>query len=139
MTRRITEITDTLFLRDRALWITRLDILKSVALLIMIIDHLGYYFFPDQILWRAIGRAGLPVWFFLAGYSRPTRLWEPSLILGGSLICLAKVMFFGQALPLNALFSILIVHAQTMVFYHLRDHGCRSRFRSNGFGWGFTA
>ncbi|HMA78532.1 MAG TPA: TraX family protein [Candidatus Paceibacterota bacterium] len=38
--------------------------LKLLALATMIIDHVGVVFFPDQVLWRIIGRFSLPLFAF---------------------------------------------------------------------------
>lgn len=35
--------------------------LKIVAALIMLIDHMGAVFFPDQMLWRLVGRLAMPI------------------------------------------------------------------------------
>lgn len=88
--------------------ITSYDLLKAFAVVIMIIDHVGFYFFPDDLWWRAIGRIGFPVWFFLVGYARgrdiPTKLW------GGALILMAANIVTGMYIfPLNALFTIIAI------------------------------
>jgi signal transduction histidine kinase len=46
------------------------DLLKAAALVFVFIDHWGHYFAPDEIWWRVVGRASLPVWFFLIGFAR---------------------------------------------------------------------
>ncbi len=86
--------------------ITSYDLLKTFAVIIMVIDHIGFYFYPDDLWWRAVGRIGFPVWFFLVGYARgrdiPVRLW------GGALVLLAGNLITGMPVfPLNALFTIM--------------------------------
>lgn len=50
------------------------DTLKLIAILTMLIDHTGYLLFPDQIVWRLIGRLSFPIFAFLvARGSRLTR------------------------------------------------------------------
>lgn len=88
--------------------VTSYDLLKTFAVIIMVIDHTGYYFFPEENWWRAIGRIGFPIWFFLAGHSigrgMPGKLW------GGALFLLAMNYITGMGmLPLNALFTIMIL------------------------------
>ena len=39
--------------------------LKLVAIVSMLIDHIGYEFFPVQSVWRAIGRLAFPIFAFL--------------------------------------------------------------------------
>ena len=50
------------------------DTLKLIAILTMLIDHTGYLLFPDQIVWRLIGRLSFPIFAYLvARGSRLTR------------------------------------------------------------------
>lgn len=88
--------------------ITTLDILKTLAVTTMVIDHIGYYFLPDELWLRVIGRIGVPLWFFLIGYAR-TREIPPTLWVG-ALILLAVNPVVGMAIfPMNALCTIIIV------------------------------
>lgn len=82
--------------------VTWLDIVKSLAVLIMLCDHVGYYLFPDQEWWRAVGRIGMPVWFVMAGWSG---IGVRSILLWGSALALVKAGL-GAPLPLNALIAI---------------------------------
>tara|TARA_Y100001933_G_C18881731_1_gene514331 strand:- start:274 stop:897 length:624 start_codon:yes stop_codon:yes gene_type:complete len=41
------------------------DFLKFLAMLTMLIDHIGYLFFPSQMIWRIIGRLSFPIFAFL--------------------------------------------------------------------------
>lgn len=86
--------------------LTSYDFLKAAAVIIMVIDHIGYYFYPDHFWFRAIGRIGFPIWFFLIGYasgrSIPPKLW------GGALLLILGDRIAGMpVLPLNALFTII--------------------------------
>ncbi|MEG1942513.1 MAG: TraX family protein, partial [Angelakisella sp.] len=41
--------------------------LKIIAIAAMLIDHIGYMFFPDMIIFRLIGRIAFPIFaFFVA-------------------------------------------------------------------------
>lgn len=86
--------------------ITSYDLLKTFAVLIMIIDHLGHYFFPEMLWFRSIGRIGFPVWFFLVGYSSgrdiPKKLWMSACLLE-----LVDLLCGGGLFSLNALFTII--------------------------------
>lgn len=48
----------------------RNDTLKIIAMLTMLIDHIGAIFFPDQMLWRTIGRIAFPIfsWQLVEGF-----------------------------------------------------------------------
>lgn len=50
------------------------DIAKLLALSLMVIDHLGFYFFQSEEMLRAVGRASFPIWFFLIGYGKSQRI-----------------------------------------------------------------
>jgi hypothetical protein len=88
--------------------VTSIDVLKSVAVVIMIIDHIGYYFFPDHLMWRAVGRVGFPVWFFLVGYARGREI-SSRLFLGAAILLLANMLVGMPLVPLNALFTIMAI------------------------------
>ncbi len=32
--------------------LTAYDLLKTLAIILMVVDHIGAYFFPDQMWWR---------------------------------------------------------------------------------------
>lgn len=88
--------------------VTSYDLLKTLAVVTMLIDHVGYYFFLDDMWWRAIGRMSFPIWFFLAGYANtreiPLKFW-----IGGAFLLLMNGIVGMGFLPLNAIFSIIII------------------------------
>jgi len=45
------------------------DWLKAIAIILMVIDHTGVYFFPDDYIYRFIGRFSFPMFFFLIGFT----------------------------------------------------------------------
>lgn len=45
------------------------DLLKTIAIIAVIIDHLGLYFFPKYQILRAIGRFAMPIFCFFVGYN----------------------------------------------------------------------
>jgi len=65
--------------------ITSYDLLKTLAMVLMIVDHVGAYFFPENEWLRAVGRLCVPMWLFLIGYARtrdiPFMMWSGALIL----------------------------------------------------------
>ncbi len=88
--------------------LTSYDLLKSFALITMIIDHLGYFLFPDESWMRLIGRMSFPIWLFLVGYAQSRdlslMLWlcALSVLVGG-------IIFGHSIFPVNILFSIILV------------------------------
>jgi hypothetical protein len=88
--------------------ITSYDLLKTFAVVIMVIDHTGYYFFPDDLWWRSVGRIGFPVWFFLIGHARGRDV--SFKLMAAAFILLAGNIVAGLAVfPLNALFTIIFI------------------------------
>lgn len=87
--------------------ITSYDILKTIAIVLMIVDHIGVYFYPDETWFRIFGRFCVPIWFFLIGYAR-TR--EISLkILAGAVVILLGNMIAGETVfPLCVLVSLMV-------------------------------
>lgn len=50
--------------------------LKIVAMVTMLVDHLGFIFFPDFLIFRIIGRLALPIfaWGIALGYRRTSNV-----------------------------------------------------------------
>jgi hypothetical protein len=89
--------------------VTHLDFIKTFAVIMMIIDHIGSYFFPDQLWWRAFGRiGGAPIWFFLIGYAISREL-PTKLFVGAMILAVTDVIFVGDPFALNALFTIIFL------------------------------
>lgn len=86
--------------------LTTHHIIKVIALLIMTIDHMGAYLYPDDLWWRAVGRITFPVWFFLVGHALTYRIHRDTFLW--ALVLMLINPFLGNAaLPLNALVTIL--------------------------------
>lgn len=88
--------------------ITSYDFLKIFALVTMLIDHVGWFFYPENDWFRVIGRMSFPVWIFLIGYAR-TRDIPKSFWIGGGLMVAFNVIFGEFILPVNVLFTMMIV------------------------------
>ncbi len=74
-------------------------VLKMIAVVIMIIDHTGLFFFPEAIWMRVIGRIGFPIFaYFIAEGFRYTRSrWKYFLrIFVLALICQLIYGFVGD-------------------------------------------
>lgn len=53
------------------------DILKVLALTCMVIDHVGYFFFPELFWLRRVGRIAFPIFLFLVWYNHSyKRRWS---------------------------------------------------------------
>ena len=88
------------------------DLLKAIAVITMIIDHLGAYFYPDFELLRVIGRLSYPLFAFCAGYNQKYN-FEISL-LGYALLMTMGNIIIGvdhlfDLLHGSILFSIIIL------------------------------
>lgn len=88
--------------------LTTYDVLKSVAVILMIIDHLGWYFFPDDLWFRAVGRWCVPIWFFLIGYAQSRKI-DRTWIGGALLLVLADLILGRSLFPLNVLITMLLL------------------------------
>lgn len=88
--------------------ITSYDLFKTLAVLLMIADHVGYYFFPEDNWWRVFGRMCVPIWFFLVGYAKSRDL-GPKLWIGAAILVAANFVTGMSIVPLNILASMLAV------------------------------
>lgn len=88
--------------------LTSYDFLKMAAVLLMIVDHLGFYFFPDQDWLRAIGRWCVPIWFFLIGYAN-SRSLNSELWLGAAVLIAASIVAGQSIFPMSILATIILV------------------------------
>lgn len=84
------------------------DVLKSVAILSMVIDHAGMFFLPEYEWIRAFGRAAMPLFLFLVGYSNKY-VFSPDLLILGLLLTLYKYVLGFSGLEANILFTIFMV------------------------------
>lgn len=85
------------------------DLLKFLAIITMVIDHLGFYFFPEQLWMRVIGRNSHIFWLFFVGYNyKKDAQIQASIIYAAVFILLISVILKAKILPLNILFAILI-------------------------------
>jgi hypothetical protein len=82
------------------------DLLKTIAIVAMLIDHLGLWFLPDLWWMRSIGRFVMPIFCFYAGYnySAPKHL----LLKLGILLTALLYIALGFNSGLNMLLSIYI-------------------------------
>lgn len=59
--------------------------LKLMAIVAMTIDHIGYVFFPEQMIWRLVGRLAFPIFAYMAAegafYTRDRKRYLLRLLL----------------------------------------------------------
>ena len=95
-------------LKNHTSALTSYDLLKTLAVVLMIIDHLGVYFYPEDQWLRVFGRMCVPIWFFLIGYARardiPKIMW-----IGGAVLAFSAFVAGQAVVPLPILFTLAAV------------------------------
>lgn len=84
------------------------DLLKAIAIIAMIIDHFGLFFFPEENIMRIIGRYAMPIFCFFAGYNFKGNIRINILIYGIILHLIALFFVFKFYIPANILVTIFI-------------------------------
>jgi len=46
------------------------DWLKTIAIILVLVDHFGYFFMESDLWWSVLGRFAAPIFFFLVGYAK---------------------------------------------------------------------
>jgi peptidoglycan/LPS O-acetylase OafA/YrhL len=64
------------------------DWLKTAAIILVSIDHFGYFFAEDDLWWSAFGRLAAPTFFFLVGYAKTHKVPRYWIGLGALLTLL---------------------------------------------------
>lgn len=85
------------------------DLIKAVAMILMFVDHVGLYLFPEQHWMRGLGRAAAPLFFFAVGAVNSFRFHRNLLIYG--LFLSALTFFVEKQLYLNILINFVIIKA----------------------------
>ena len=88
--------------------LTTYDLFKAAAVILMIIDHVGYYFYPEENWFRVFGRMCVPIWFFLIGYANSRDLKWP-IWTGAAILVLSNMVVGLSVLPLSVLGTIIAV------------------------------
>lgn len=70
------------------------DVLKAIAVLLMVVDHIGAYLLNDNPWCRLIGRGAAPLFFFLIGYVNKLHI-RMSLIVYGLILSMIGYYFYG--------------------------------------------
>lgn len=85
------------------------DFLKTLAIIAMIVDHIGLFLFPHINILRIIGRFAMPVFCFFAGYNFNGRVHIRILLYGLLLYISSYFYLYGETFGIaNILISIFI-------------------------------
>ncbi len=82
------------------------DRLKIIGILLMIIDHVGQFFFPENMWLRLIGRGAAPLFFFLVGYDNRLRI-SVALLAYGIILSFTGFLLNGH-LWINILLNFIL-------------------------------
>lgn len=104
--------------------LTTTDLLKLVGLALVLVDHYGLFFDPDETWWRVFGRPAAPIFFFLIGFARTTNIPASWLVLGTILTGL-DIVSDGWDASLNILFSFALLR---LVLPHVEGFIAHKRF-----------
>tara|TARA_R110001592_G_scaffold20926_9_gene84659 strand:- start:44231 stop:45055 length:825 start_codon:yes stop_codon:yes gene_type:complete len=85
--------------------LTSYDLLKTLAIILTIVDHVGHFFYPEEMWFRTLGRLCIPIWFFLIGYANTTTV-PKSFWIGGTVLVISAMVAGQYLLPLNILFTM---------------------------------
>jgi hypothetical protein len=100
------------------------DWLKTAAIILVSIDHFGYFFIEDADWWSAIGRLAAPPFFFLMGYAKTRVVPLHWLWLGIILTLLDSWNADWTWVAPNILLSFALIRlARPKVQLLLEDHG----------------
>jgi hypothetical protein len=84
-----------------------IDVLKLIASVAMVIDHVGAYVFPEHPVFRLVGRLAAPIFFFIAGMNASKR-FDAQMLWGG--IFLTGLTFVvDRSLFFNILLNFLFI------------------------------
>lgn len=105
----------------------RNDILKLLAFVTMLIDHIGYMYFPDEVIFRIIGRLAFPIFAYqiALGYSKTSNLKKYVFRLSlFALITQIPYSFFNPDLKFNPVhFNVLFTFITAIGLLYVYDMG----------------
>jgi len=85
------------------------DWLKTAAILLVVVDHTGYFFIEDAAWWSVFGRMAAPTFFFLLGYAHSRAIPVRWLWLGLILTVLDSWNNDWDWVAPNILFSLALI------------------------------
>lgn len=89
--------------------VDNVDWLKTFAIILVAVDHTGYFFIDDAAWWSVFGRMAAPVFFFLMGYARSRTIPVHWLWLGVILTLLDSWNTDWEWVAPNILFSLALI------------------------------
>ena len=84
------------------------DLVKVIAVITMIVDHVGMYLFPHELTFRAIGRMAAPLFFFLIGYTLQYR-FKAKLLAYGLLLSSIYLQLSVKYQPIDILLNFILI------------------------------
>ncbi|CAN1570606.1 TraX [Rhabdaerophilaceae bacterium] len=90
--------------------VTSTDVLKTAALVFILFDHIGYFLAEEWPVLRAIGRLGVPIFFFLIGFAKTRDIPVRWLIIGAVLMGVDFLRGGSlNAVQINILFNFALI------------------------------
>ena len=95
---------------DKSRRVGSTDLLKLAGLVLVLVDHWGLFFAPDQDWWRVFGRLAAPIFFFFIGFARSRQVPWTWLVLGLALTATDYLTSANKAdVSLNILLSFALL------------------------------
>ena len=99
------------------------DWLKAAAIILVLIDHIGYFFIENADWWSVIGRLAAPIFFFLLGYAQSRTVPFRWLWIGFVLTLLDSLNNDMMWMAPNILLSFALIriarpHVKTLLLNH---------------------
>ena len=85
------------------------DWLKTVAIILVAVDHFGYFFMENADWWSVFGRMAAPIFFFLMGYAHSRMIPLRWIWLGAILTLLDSWNNVWMWMTPNILFSLILI------------------------------
>ena len=110
--------------------------LKIIAAVAMLIDHIGLLFFPEQMIFRVIGRIAFPIFaFMIAEGCRYTRNKLRYLLTLSSLALVIQVVYYiamkSLVMSIFVTFSISIVLVYSLQLFKKLYFSPQSKVNTN--------
>jgi len=100
------------------------DWLKTAAIILVVVDHTGYFFIEDDAWWSVFGRLAAPTFFFLLGYAQTRTVPLHWIWLGVILTLLDSSNNGWTWVAPNILFSLALIRiVRPYVKNFMHDHG----------------